>query len=790
MLRIALCIFTLAILLPNVIAHAQQENSILAKDELQITMSANGQISLQGLIQWLAQEKSLTITTDSVTFPANSQNAIRFFGKKALTFSSDDSVAIVQSILRANGLALVQSSVKNVYQIVQLADVRPFVPVTDEFGQPGTYATGVFPIEHVSASEAKAYIEQFLYTANDKAKNITTVPNADLLVITETGDRLLKVKQILESIDKPKAAVFRSFYELKNIQAIELKQQLDEIFSSAETEDPTRQIPSINSKEIQISAITSTNQLLISGLKADVASVIEVARKIDVPNTLVLKTYQFSDVSAKRIDELVKQEFRGMEPAQIERVYQGNVNEQANELVANTQPQIHTRIEALKKQLDMPAPDGDERSPVRFYTLKNVKAIDIVDTLQSIERRVSESSDVRANGNPTRERGLVTVGGFIDDRGVRNSGSAFGGQGLPGLGFGGQGTSEFGNDVSGASARPGGGFGSSVVGDIARLASDSDRATSVIPGEARITVDEHTNTLIIVAEPATQKLYQTLIERLDVRRPQVLIEVTIVTLSKNDDYNLGIEISGGDREGSRRLLGFTNFDSGRAVGEDGILTINPSLGFNGALIDPQTADVILKALATHQTARVTSAPKILVNDNATGLLSSTEEVPFQATTSNSVATSTSVGGFLQAGTTINVTPQISEDDYLNLEFDILVNDFSGTTTAEGLPPGRSINQVTSSVSIPDGHTIVVGGLSRQLRADDLSGLPFIERIPILNRLTSNEVTSEDVSNLFVFIKPVILRDDKFRDLRFLSEEERRDASLADDLPYSSPVLIR
>lgn len=148
-------------------------------------------------------------------------------------------------MLRSNGLALVQSSVKDVYQIVGLADVRPFAPVTDEFGRStGTYATGIFPVENVTPDEAKTYIEKFLYTNDDKAKeNITTVPNRNLLIVTETGDRLLRIKQLLESVEQPKPAVFRSFYELENLQAIELKQQLDEIFGSVDVESAGGQSP-------------------------------------------------------------------------------------------------------------------------------------------------------------------------------------------------------------------------------------------------------------------------------------------------------------------------------------------------------------------------------------------------------------------------------------------------------------------------------------------------------------------------------------------------------------------
>jgi type II secretory pathway component GspD/PulD (secretin) len=775
--------------------------SLLDEDDSKplITMSEKGVISLQGLVQWFAQEKQITITADANTLPDNTKNSVRFYGQNTIEFTPDSALEIVQSILRTNGLALVNSEVNNIQRIVKLADVRPYAPVVSEFGTGeiarGTYVTGVFSLEHVSPQEAVNYIKQMLYTSDNSFTNFSTLPKRKALIVSETDERLVRIAALLKTLDVPEATVFREFYSVKNVQAIELKQQLDEIFNSQNDSgiaapNPVSADSVGTAKSLRINAIVRTNQLLISGPKSEVLGALEIAAKLDVETNLTLVTYRFTNVSAKQIDELLKQSLQGMDETQMQRVYQAEVNEQANELVANTQPQIHARVEALKNQLDVVTESGPERSPMRFYTLKNVKAIDIVDTLQSIDQPFSglRQQQNRSAASTSAGRGITSVGGFIDDRGFQDGGqtSPFPGLGnRPGLGpFG----NSFDGNLAGNNANQP--FGTSVVGDIARLALGSERPTSVIPGDARITVDENTNTLIIVADPATQQLYAKLIEKLDVRRPQVLIEVTIVTLTRQDDYNLGIEISGGDRDGDRRLLGFTNFDSGRTVGENGFLTINPSLGFNGALIDPQTADLVIKALAQHQTARVTAAPRILVNDNATGLLSSTEEVPFSATTSNSVATSTSVGGFLQAGTTINVTPQISEDDYLNLDFDILVNDFSGTTTAEGLPPGRNTNQVTSSVSIPDGHTVVVGGLSRKRRADDLTGLPIIEHIPILNRLTSSEVDSEDESKLFVFIKPIILRDDKFRDLRFLSGEEQKQACIPGDFPSSSPVLIR
>jgi len=150
---------------------------------------------------------------------------------------------------------------------------------------------------------------------------------------------------------------------------------------------------------------------------------------------------------------------------------------------------------------------------------------------------------------------------------------------------------------------------------------------------------------------------------------------------------------------------------------------------------------------------------------------------------------TSFGGFAQAGTTINVTPHISEDDHLNLEFDILVNNFTGTG-ANGLPPPRNTDQIVSEVTIPDGYTVIVGGLRRQLMTESVSGLPGWKRFPLLKLLGSSQSSEESEAMLFVFLKPVILRDDRFRDLLYLSETDNKTACLPGDFPESEPVLIR
>ncbi|MCC7409235.1 MAG: type II and III secretion system protein, partial [Phycisphaeraceae bacterium] len=155
--------------------------------------------------------------------------------------------------------------------------------------------------------------------------------------------------------------------------------------------------------------------------------------------------------------------------------------------------------------------------------------------------------------------------------------------------------------------------------------------------------------------------------------------------------------------------------------------------------------------------------------------------------SNNVAT-TSFAGYATAGTTITLTPHISEGDHLQLAYAIELSAFSGEGGA-GIPPPRQTNAIESEVTVPDGHTIVVGGLNRKDFSETIQKFPLLGDIPLVKYLFSNRSKNQSENTLFVFLRPVILRGDSFEGLKFLSRQDREAAGLAEDLPTSEPLLI-
>ncbi len=775
------------------------------QDELSINLREKGALDLPALVQWAGEIQGFELLLDNESFQ-QAQNKVVFLSR--VNVDRDTFMLLIQEVLRANGFALVDGPVNGWKKIVALNNVTPFAPLLEP-GAPAQpdfqYVSAIFQLEHVTAEEAKSWLAIFASNipSSTDPSNIRTLQNGRLLIVTDLYSNIQRIENLITRLDVPQEETTTEFYRVENLEAGELETQLNAIIGTRRmtdsppdaSSDATPPLPgSYAPTGVKIVSDERTNRLILIGPTRSIRELMDLIQKLDVPLETELRTYQFSDISAKRIDDLILQSLSGVSEASRARAYNGTVDSQSNQLVVSARPEIHKRIEQLRQQLDRPA-TKDEQSPIRFYTLKNVKVSDIVDTLQSIERKTRDRRQPR-----TPLTGISARPGF-QPTGPNNFNSSIGegppvlppssgafnpGQNLP-FGTGVQNRGGFGNNSRGIDDAAA--FGDSLVGDIARLVDNAIPQDKIIPGEAKITVDENTNTLIVVAEPEIQALYEQLIKRLDVRRAQVMIEAHVVMITGRDTLNLGIEVSGGDRVGDDRLFAFSNFGLSEIDSSNGRLAISPATGFNGTLLDAQTADIVLQALSRSSRARVVTSPKILVDDNGDGLLSSVAEQPFSSVNANNTVATTSFGGFAQAGTTINVTPHISEDDHLNLEFDILVNNFTGTG-ANGLPPPRNTDQIVSQVTIPDGYTVIVGGLRRQLVSEDISGLPGWKRFPLLKLLGSSQTAEDSDAMLFVFLKPVILRDDQFRDLLYLSEVDQDNSCLPGDFPESEPVLIR
>jgi general secretion pathway protein D len=522
-----------------------------------------------------------------------------------------------------------------------------------------------------------------------------------------------------------------------------------------ETGSVSKKSPRRGQTTSSVVAFPKTNQVAVIVEPWNKAEVLNFVKILDLPSDAKKQMYRFAYISPARVmklvDSVLGEEFKGR--------YQSAYDDESGILLVSGPEKLHVQIEALKNELDVSENDPLHRE-IKFYVVKNAIATDVLTTIQSLDLGTVFSESLL--GQETVKSGLAA--------------ESFAGPNIP--------PPALGKPLP----KPPVFRGADAVSKTPlTYKSDSDSYGSE-ESLTVVTADLNTNTIIVIAPDAIQEMYAKLIKELDKRRPQVLVEVTMVTLDKTDSLNLGIELLNAGTIGAADYLMFSSFGLSTPDITTGSLALNPGTGFNGTVINAGAFSAVVRALATNTHAKVVSSPRILVNDNAEAMLTSIQEQPFTSVNASETVSTTSFAGYASAGSTLSVTPHISEGEHLNLKYTVTLNSFSGEASG-GVPAPRQTNELTSEVTVPDGYVVVVGGLKRHDTSRTKSKVPFLGDIPYLGELFSRTDDSDSESVLFVFIRPIILRDDEFESLKYLSDVELEKAQMSKNYPDSYPLIM-
>ncbi len=356
----------------------------------------------------------------------------------------------------------------------------------------------------------------------------------------------------------------------------------------------------------------------------------------------------------------------------------------------------------------------------------------------------------------------------------------------------------------------------------------------------RVTADPPTNSLIIQATPEAYNTLSEVIEALDIRRPQVLVEALILEVAVDDSSDLGIgwlyQSTIGSDEESRISIGNatpTSIPPGELAGEFlGPLTSTVSGGLTSAIlgrtitiVDPDTGEAttlpviqgIIDATDSDADTNIVSAPNILTADNEEAEIVVGENIPVP--TSRLQAASSAGGadpGFQTSqnitrqdvGVTLRVTPQISEGDTVRLQ---IFQELSERGTVDpNFGPNLTNRQIENTVYVRDGEAVMIGGILQETQSESIAKVPWLGDIPFLGWLFKSRTETVDKTNLLVILTPHIVRDphdlqrhtvehrERFRDaaregLEFTDEElEARRVALEAgiDLPKDSNPVRR
>lgn len=333
---------------------------------------------------------------------------------------------------------------------------------------------------------------------------------------------------------------------------------------------------------------------------------------------------------------------------------------------------------------------------------------------------------------------------------------------------------------------------SRVVQNVRRRDSGESSATTRRGDGPTIEADPGTNALIITAEPDEMASLESVIARLDIRRAQVLVEAIIVEMEVRDGQDLGLQWLFANEDGfygssinpddarARRIAGAIlpsdseDGSGGTTTGDfnvgalAGALAQSPGLSLGWGVVDDDLSmTVILNALREQSNANILSTPSLLTLDNQEAYITVGQNVPFVTGSYTSTGASDGAQNPFQTierenvGITLTVTPHINEGNAVVLDISQEVSSLSNTSAvldASDLITNERILQ--TKVLAADQSTVVLGGLIKDDVQDGSQKVPLLGDIPLLGRLFRSDATSVVKTNLLIFIRPTIIRDDR------------------------------
>ncbi len=302
-------------------------------------------------------------------------------------------------------------------------------------------------------------------------------------------------------------------------------------------------------------------------------------------------------------------------------------------------------------------------------------------------------------------------------------------------------------------------------------AAAADRSTT-------IWADPQTNALVVTAPPKIMRQIRAVVDRLDIRRYQVLIEAILVEMSTNKAAELGVNwgVDGSDDEDSFVPVGaFNQSVGGASIGSIAAAINDPetlaqtgipnglTLGAGRFLDGGVNFAVLLRALRGDGLSNVLQTPSITTLDNEEAEIKVAREVPFvTGQFTNTGASQGSVNPFQtiqreEVGTILKITPQINEGDTVQLKIEQEDSDLDQAVQgAVDLVTNK--RTISTTVLVEDGGVIVLGGLIRDSARESESRVPLLGSIPLIGELFKTRSGSKEKRNLMVFIRPTILRD--------------------------------
>jgi general secretion pathway protein D len=364
-----------------------------------------------------------------------------------------------------------------------------------------------------------------------------------------------------------------------------------------------------------------------------------------------------------------------------------------------------------------------------------------------------------------------------------------------------------------------GGAGSSQGQDLLQEPNEQLGPQSIVVGKTRVISDAKDNKIIVIGPPESIQKVRLLLDRLDQRPQQVYLATVIGNLTLNGETDLGVDWAqtfkkiSGNQSGIASANLNSNVNGQSIIGNNGVPNPGAILstalipGFQGLAIYGKIGDalsVFIRALDTRSHFTILARPAVYTANNKRAVISNGQQVPIPGTSLSNVPTTTTgtaTGSVASVESTVQyenvelrleVIPLINSNNEVTLKI-AQINDTLGANVniSGNEVPIINSQRLTTTVTIPSGATVVLGGLIQDEIDKTDNGIPYVDNIPYLGHLFKYTTRIKKRTELLIFIQPTIV-DNNIDVYRASLKEEKRSvvgsemSDLAHPNDYANP----
>ncbi|MCB5364381.1 type II secretion system secretin GspD [Pusillimonas sp. CC-YST705] len=511
-----------------------------------------------------------------------------------------------------------------------------------------------------------------------------------------------------------------------------------------------------------VNAHVGNNTLVITDYVENLDRIAEVIERVDTPSALSTDVIPIRHGVALDVAALALQLLEGKSGDASQQIMVVADPRSNAVLVRATSPERLKLARDLIERIDSPE---SRAGNLHVVYLRNAQATHLAEVLRGALTGQGSTGGGSGSGNTGLGGGSALSGSGMGT----SSGGSRNTMGNTGSGLG-SGTGGIPGSSAAAAA------GSSQMSSTSSM-TGSQQSVAFSAGGATVQADPTTNTLIISAPPPLYRSLREVIDLLDQRRAQVLVESLIVEVNAEDGAEFGIQwMAGSDSiaSGKSAFIGGANL-GGTGIGTNmssGVTSIDAlgqglSLGVVRGTVNILGNElinlgVLARAMQKRGGVNILSTPNLMTLDNEVASIVVGRTVPFvtgsYTTTGDGASNPFQTVQREDVGLTLRIRPQISEGGTVKLSLYQEVSSIDPTATTSASSIVTRKRALETNVLVDDGQIIVLGGLLEDEVSDMTHSVPLLGDIPFLGQLFRYESRSRVKTNLMVFLRPHIVRN--------------------------------